>query len=163
MEVETVSKPRSENSIGEPAGIDSFYTLEEIYGAKRYRNPLYCKMFSKGGRKAYLDALRLRYLTLLDYLFLEKESRTFRRELFLQELEVLIGELKQIEPSCGYLQDFLKTKGSEGGPVYEKIWLLLEGSRKQKKSSYSILFTMLGSGALVVLGLYIHFRFILPS
>ena len=155
------------SSVGELAGDGSFYALEEIYGAGRYRSPFYCKIFSKGGREAYLDALQDRYLAILDYLFFEKETRPFRREIFMLELEDLIGELRALKVSPGHLKGFLDTKGSPGDPVHERILSFIDGAGEMGESvGYfpgKFLFRATATVALVILAFYIHFRFVLQA
>ena len=168
METERILNPPGRLAIGEPGGIDSFYTLEDLYGARRYRSPLYCKIFSKGGRKAYLDALQYRYLSLLDYFFFEKESRRLYRELFLQELEDLIGELRLLKVPQGHLRGFLETKGNGGEPLYDKILSMIENTGREGREGIwrfpkGFLFKLVGGTGVVLLAFYIHFRFILQS
>ena len=164
MEAESILKAPQGASVGEPAGIDSFYTLEENHGAKRYRSPFYCKMFSKGGRKEYLDSLEYRYLSLVDCIFFERESPPVRREIFLWELEDLIDELRGLTVSQEYLREILETKGSPGNPIYERVLAMIESPRQRRKESRytgsTFVLKLVGGVALVIVAFYLHFRFI---
>ena len=121
MEMESDSK-----TIGEPVGVDSLYSLAEAYGAKRYQSPFYFKVFSQGGRQSYLDSLLFRYLSLLDYLFFQEESKSYRKKVFLLELEDLIHELKALKVPRKNLQGFLETKGKPEDPLYQEILATIE-------------------------------------
>ena len=147
-----------------PAEIDSFYTLEELYGARRYKSPLYWEPFFKGDRKGYLDALQYRYLSLLDYSFFPQDSESPHREIFLQELEDLIDELKELKISREYLRGILETKGVAADPLYERILLMIEGTSFQEERKHfraDFLIKLVGGTGILVLALYLHFRFVL--
>ena len=155
---------RTENvmGIGEPAGIDSLYSLEYYYGGKRYRFPFCLK-----GRKEYEDALYERYLSLLDHIFFGQDAFPVYRELFLQEMEELVEELKGLGASIQHLKGFLETKGSPDDARFNRILSTIERPRwrwfrKSESSKYSpapFLFKVVGITVLVVLANYLNIRF----
>ena len=151
------------SSIGEPAGIDSFYSLEYAYGGRRYRSPFFRKIFFQGGFREYADALYERCGNLFGYVFGHGETLAVRREIFLWELEELIGELRLLGASPGRLREFLEDSASPGDPLYGRVLEMIAPPRRERtrveRAVYAFLFKVmgilcLGGVAALLLGYY---------